>query len=199
MPTEAGSKMQECIKAVCRMHASVSTLLTDFDKYVAWPSTSVFGNTATKDLTYATKAESWMPEGVFRYLSSKSNPRLVEAITICFVEPALEEPVLLIGQLEYTDDPLQMRTMCDGWDLWHLYFPIRTVWSHRVAVSCTVPATLASRIHRATLVSAPLYSISRISDVRVFLETVRGIPTPAGISGPELVSRPSGATNQETK
>jgi DNA relaxase NicK len=38
MPTEAGRKMQACINAVCRMHASVSKLLVDFDKYVAWPS-----------------------------------------------------------------------------------------------------------------------------------------------------------------
>ena len=89
MPTEAGKKMQQCIEAVCRMHSAAGKLLTDFDKYVAWPSTSVFGNTATKDLTYAIKATFWMSEGVFRYLSRKEDPRIVEAITACFVEPEL--------------------------------------------------------------------------------------------------------------
>lgn len=117
MVTEAGKKMQQCVEAVCRMQAAVSKLLVNFDKYASWPSTSVFGNTATKDLTYATKATYWMPEGVFRYLSCKMNPRIVEAVTICFVEPELEEPLLLIGRLEYAGDPLQIKTMCDGWDL----------------------------------------------------------------------------------
>ena len=173
MPTEAGQKMQQCLNAVCRMHASVSKLLTDFDKYVPWPSASVFGNTATKDLTYATKAEFWMPEGVFRYLSCKENPRLVQAITSCFVEPSIEEPVLLIGQLEYADDPLQMRTMCDGWDLWYLYFPVPQGWTDRMAVRCTVPADRAARIRKATLISAPLYSIHRVADVAALINSVK--------------------------
>lgn len=173
MPTEAGSKMQECVKAVCRMHASVSKLLSDFDKYVSWPSTSVFGNTATKDLTYATKAAFWMPEGVFRYLSRRDNPRLVQAITVCFVDPMLEEPALLIGEIEYADDPLQMRTMCDGWDLWYLYFPVPPSWTHRIAVNCAVPADRAARIQRATLISAPLYSISQTADIAALLKGLK--------------------------
>jgi len=179
MPTEAGQKMQQCLNAVCRMHASVSKLLTDFDKYVPWPSASVFGNTATKDLTYATKAEFWMPEGVFRYLSCKENPRLVQAITICFVEPSIEEPVLLIGQLEYVDDPLQVRTACDGWDLWYLYFPLRTPWPDGTPVSCSIPSDRAARIRNATLISAPLYSVCRIGDLGALLERLRGAQCPA--------------------
>ena len=173
MPTEAGKKMQECIKAVCRMHASVSKLLTDFDKYAAWPSTSVFQNTATKELTYATRASFWMPWGVFRYLSCKDDPRLVEAIMVYFVDPTLEEPILLMGRLEYADDPLQVRAMCDGWDLWYLYFPVRPNWAHGLATECVVPADRAPRIRKATLISAPLYSISRIGDISALLQQVR--------------------------
>jgi hypothetical protein len=173
MPTEAGKKMQECIGAVCRMHASVSKLLTDFDKYVAWPSTSIFQNTATKELTYATRASFWMPYGVFRYLSCKENPRLVEAITVCFVNSALEEPVLLIGQLQYAEDPLQTRAMCDGWDLWYLYFPLRAHWEHGVPAGCVIPEDRAARIQRATLISVPLYSIVRVTDISTLLEKVR--------------------------
>lgn len=175
MPTEAGSKMQECIRAVCRLHASTSKLLTDFDKFVAWPSTSVFQNTATKDLTYATRASFWMPEGVFRYLSCKQDPRMVEAITVCFVEPTLDEPVLLIGRLEYAEDPLQVRAMCDGWDLWYLYFPPQPGWSHNVARNCIVPADRAARISKTTLISAPLYGISRMADIEALLVSVRSL------------------------
>ena len=173
MSTEAGKKMQECINAVCRMHASVSKMLTDFDKCVALPTTSVFQNQATRDLTYATKASFWMPEGVFRYLSCKENPRLVEGITVCFVEPSIKEPVLLIGQLEYADDPLRVRSMCEGWDLWNLYFPVTRGWVDQVPVSCTVPPPRSERIQKAKLISAPLYSISRIADVTALLEQVR--------------------------
>lgn len=175
MATEAGKKMQQCVEAVCRMQAAVSKLLVDFDKYAPWPSTSVFGNTATKDLTYATKAAFWMPEGVFRYLNCKANPQIVEAITVCFVEPALEEPLLLVGRLEYAEDPLQVRAMCDGWDLWYLYFPPQPDWQHNVARNCVVPADRAARISKATLISAPLYSISRMADVETLLVSVRAL------------------------
>ena len=173
MPTEAGRKIYECIKAVCRMHASASKLLKDFDKCAAWPSISVFQNTATKDLTYATSASYWMPEGVFRFLSCKENPRLVEAITICFLDDELEEPVLLVGRLEYAKDPLQTRGMCDGWDLWYMYFPLRVGWAHGDANECIVPEDRALRIQRATLISVPLYSIERTTDISTLLEKVR--------------------------
>lgn len=184
MPTEAGEKMQQCIRAVCRMHASVSKLLTDFDKYASWPSTSIFGNTATKDLTYATKASFWMPEGVFRYLSCNENPRLVEAITVCFIEPTVDEPVLLIGRLEYAEDPLQVRTMCDGWDLWYLYAPVRPGWVHGVGTDCAIPADRGARIRKATLVSTPLYSISRVADVAGLLERVQDVSDPQAATPP---------------
>jgi hypothetical protein len=173
--SEAGKKMQQCIEALCRMHGAVSKLLVDFDKCVACPSTSVFGNTATKDLTYATKAAFWMPEGVFRYLSCKDNPRIVEAVTACFIEPTLDEPVLLIGRLEYAEDPLQARAMCDGWDLWYLYFPLRADWAHGVPRNCTPPPDMVSRIMTATLVSYPLYSVSRMAEVAEFLVSVRQV------------------------
>lgn len=173
MPTEAGRKMQACINAVCRMHASVSKLLLDFDKYVPWPSVSIFQNYVTKDLTYATKAQFWMPWGVYRYLSCKDNPRFVEAIMVYFVDPELEEPLVLVGSLEYADDPLQTRAMCDGWDLWYLFYAMRHGWPHNLPVTCTVPADRSARIQKARLASAPLYSISRIADVAVLLESVR--------------------------
>lgn len=157
------------------MHSATSKLLQDFDKHAAWPSVSVFQNTATKDLTYATSAQYWMPEGVFRYLSCKDHPRLVEAITVCFLDDELEEPILLIGRLEYAEDPLQTRAMCDGWDLWFLYFPIRAGWEHGVAAKCEVPADRAARILNATMISVPLYSITRTADVEGLLRGVRAI------------------------
>jgi hypothetical protein len=174
MPTEAGKKIYECIKAVCRMHSSASKLLKDFDKYAAWPSISVFKNTATK-VTDATSASYWMPEGVFRYLSCKDNPRLVDAITVCFLDDDLEEPVLLLGRLKYAKDPLQTRSVCDVWDLWYMYFPVRLGWTHGVVDKCVVPEDRALRIQNATLISVPLYSIERAGQISTLLEKVRTI------------------------
>jgi hypothetical protein len=180
MPTEAGKKIYECINAVRRMHSATSRLLQDFDKYAAWPSVSVFQNTATKDLTYATSASYWMPEGVYRYLSCKEYPRLVEAITVCFLDDRIEEPILLIGRLEYAEDPLKTRAMCDGWDLWYLYFPLRAGWKHGIAGKCDIPPDRAPRIQKAAMISAPLYSITRTADLTGLLSEVRAIS-----SGPE--------------
>ncbi len=81
----------------------------------------MFGNYATRDLTYNARAQFWMPEGVFRYLSCKGNPGLVEAITVCFVSPKLDEPALLLGRLNYRN-PDDLRAVCDAWDLWALFF-----------------------------------------------------------------------------
>jgi hypothetical protein len=163
MQTDAGRKMQDCMKAVRRMHSSAGKLLKDFDKLVPWPSTSVFQNTATKDLTYATNAAYWMADGVFRYLSCKSNPSLVEAITICFLDDELDEPVLLLGRLEYAQD------------LWYMHFPLRSSWNHGVAQECIVPEDRAVRIQRAVSISVPLYSIARVSDVSTLLEKIRSV------------------------
>jgi hypothetical protein len=173
MQTEAGRKIYECIRAVCRMHSATSRLLQDFDKHAAWPSISVFQGTATKDLTYATSAAYWMPEGVFRYLSCKDNPRLVEAITVCFLDDQIDEPILLLGRLEYAEDPIKTRAMCDGWDLWYMHFPLRSGWEHGVAARCDVPADREARIKKAALVSVPLYTITRIADLKGLLDNVR--------------------------
>jgi hypothetical protein len=173
MPTEAGTKMQKGISAVCRMHSAVSKLIVDFDKNVPWSSTSVFGNFATKDLTYHTKASYWMPEGVFRYLSSKADPKLVEAITVCFIDSRLVEPLLLIGRLEYADDPIQVRSLCDGWDLWNLYFEWNKDWQERVPMNCKIAPEAASRIRAATLVAAPLYSVTSMNDVVELMKRAR--------------------------
>lgn len=180
MQTEAGRKIYECVKAVCRMHSATSRLLQDFDKHVEWPSISVFQNTATKDLTYATSASYWMPEGVFRYLSCRDNPRLVEAITVCFLDDEIDEPTLLLGRLEYAEDPLKTRSTCDGWDLWWLYFPPRPGWKHGVAGKCDIPPDRAARIQKAAMVSVPLYTIMRTADIERLLGEVRAVAS--GIS-----------------
>lgn len=173
MATEVGEKMQRCIDAVCHMHSSVSRLLTDFDKCVSWPSISVFANQATRDLTCAVRANFWMPEGVFRYLSCKTNPKLVEAITVSFVKRQAIEPMLLVGSLEYVEDPLQVKSTCEAWDLWNIYFHWDTGWVDREPKVFEVPHEKPTRIRTAKVVSAPLYSLSSMKDFAGILQSVR--------------------------
>ncbi len=112
---------------------------------------------------------------------------LVEAVTVCFVEPELEEPVLLIGRLEYAKDPRLPHGVCDGWDLWYLYFPVRPGWTHGVADKCLIPEAQVAKIQNATLISVPLYSIERSADISALLEKVRTratAPTGAQIAQP---------------
>lgn len=54
------------------------------------------------------------------------------------------------------EDPLQVRAMCEGWDLRYFYFPPQPNWSHNVARNCIVPAERSARISMATLILAPL-------------------------------------------
>jgi hypothetical protein len=172
MSTDDGKKIQSAIKAVCQMHSDVSKLLLDFDGLAPWPSESVFGNTATRDLTAQARTPYWMSEGVFRYLSNKAEPSLVEAITVCFIDPKLVEPLLLLGRIRYAvgeDGTIAGR--CEPWDLWNLHFLWNKDWQERVPKDCSAPDQ--SRIISARVIAAPLYSIGSLSEVGDLLTRMR--------------------------
>jgi hypothetical protein len=114
-----------------------------------------------------------MPEGVFRYLSCKTNPKLVEAITVSFVKRQAIEPMLLVGSLEYVEDPLQVKSTCEAWDLWNIYFHWDTGWVDREPKVFEVPHEKPTRIRTAKVVSAPLYSLSSMKDFAGILQSVR--------------------------
>jgi hypothetical protein len=174
MATEAGIKMQKAINAVCRMHASASKLLVEFDKAVPWPSVSVMGTTATRDISRQTKAGFWMAEGVFRYLGSTTDLGLVEAVCVPFVSPQLQEPMLLLGHLRYRAKSIDdLKSVCEGWDLWYMYFDSKKEWVEGVPRVCEIPSKNADRIARAKLVAVPLYSITAMNDVAELLRPLR--------------------------
>ena len=183
MATENGRKMQKALDAVCRMHSEVSKLLIEFDKLAPWPSDSVFGNFATRDLTYNVRASYWMPEGVYRYLHSKTVPGLVEGLCACFVHPELEEPALVLGRICYRDSSGDMRKIVDEWDLWYLYFKWNRDWAIGEPRVCSVPDD--GRIKWATLVYTPLYTINSMEEVRALMEEVRSHSEPTSVAPAE--------------
>jgi hypothetical protein len=171
MTTENGQKIQGAIKAVCQMHRDVSKLLLDFDDFAPWPCDPVFGNNATRDLTTQARTKYWMCEGVYRYLSSKTHPGLVEAITVCFLEPNLIEPLLLLGRIQYEiAEGATVAGTCEPWDLWYLYFKNEN-WQSRCPRNCPTPD--ASRIKTAWVVATPLYSIGSLAEVGDLLVALR--------------------------
>jgi len=114
--TDYGKKMGHAIMAVAKMHGQVSQLFSDCDSL--FPDyESVFANIATRDLTYNVRADHWMADGVFRYWFQSGHS--VPAITAIFYHDGQEEPLLLVGCIDYTDVNSQnLKERCNSWDLW---------------------------------------------------------------------------------
>jgi len=169
-----GKKIQSAIRAVCQMHSDVSKLLLDFDDFAPWPCESVFGNAATRDLTAQARTKYWMSEGVYRYLYSRAQPALVEAITVCFIDSRLVEPLLLLGRMQYAvGEDRTITGLCEPWDLWRLYFDWNKDSPQRVPIDCSVPDQ--TRIVSARVIAAPLYSVGSRSEVGELLNTLRTV------------------------
>src|SRR3954454_1641309 len=83
-----GLKISRALAAVRRMHADVSKLLVDADGTIGKDKDSLFGNYATRNLTYSVKADFWMAWFVHRYYAAPNgpDPGLVDAISVWFFD-----------------------------------------------------------------------------------------------------------------
>jgi hypothetical protein len=114
-----------------------------------------------------------MPDGVYRYLSCKSEPTLIEAAMVCFVSPRLEEPALILARLKYQDTEAGLRTVCKEWDLWYLFFDWNQGWEDGKPMNCSVPTPDNDRIQWVRAVHVPLYSVTSMDMIRDYLERLR--------------------------
>lgn len=173
MNGDYGIRVGTAIKAVARLHSDTSRLLRDCDGAIGEGRPSIFKNYATKDLTYHVKADYWMAVGVYRfYDASDILPGLVEGLTICFAgkEDFLEQPLLLLGRIEYLNDP-DGDDGCDGWDLWYTYF--NTSPSLAFGTVYDAEPHDPDRIKGINLVSVPLFSVNSMDDVIALMNRVR--------------------------
>jgi hypothetical protein len=180
MEDEYGILINGAIRAVIRMHGDTSRLLLDCDKAIGKGRPSVFGSTATKELTYSVQAECWMASAVFRYYLAGSNR--VEAVTVSFWEGSTPEPMFLLSQIQYRgdnalkDELAGIKGTCDGWDVWRLYFK----WGERTPdVVLTYDNVDGGRIESACLIAVPLYSINSIDQVVALNNRLLASATPA--------------------
>jgi len=166
MAEDYGVLITGAVRAVASMHGDTSKLLLDCDKYIGKGRPSVFGNYATRDLTYNVQAKHWMAEGVYRFYLAGSHR--VEAVTASFLEESTAEPMFLIGQIQYRcDNALEeeltaIKRICTEWDVWSLYFD----WGERVHdVVLKYENIDDGRIESARLIAVPLFSIASIEQV----------------------------------
>jgi hypothetical protein len=172
MSTEYGRKIAGALAAVRQLHSDTSKMLVDFDKkivHAGW--ISAFDNTATRDLTYQMAAQHWMAKGVFRYYWRKEGVRgLVRGLTVRFFSRRIEEPVLLVAEMHYRPQSGEPSFLCQGWDLWKLYFESQLVLEAEKVVNCG--SFDSGRIKSATMLATLLYQIRSIEDVESKLRQV---------------------------
>jgi hypothetical protein len=178
MTTEYGQKIAGALRAVAMLHSDTSKLLTDCDKQIGKGRKSIFGNYATRDLTYNVKADCWMAQGVYRYY--EAGPLLVDSVTVTFFNAQVDtEPLLKVSRIQYADTKLGResaskeggpRTVCSEWDTWWLFF-VGTE-NRELGKVLTFTEVDQGRIAWARLVAVPLFSIERIEDVAELMRKV---------------------------
>jgi len=164
--TDYGKKVGNALKAIAIMHSQVSKLLIDCDGL--FPEyESVFGNIATRDLTYNVKANFWMAEGVYRYWIKEANPLIGVTAMFYSSEGRLEQPLLVAGQIQYLDDNAKtIKELCDPWHLWY------GVMDWAQSPSCIGDVIELSNpdgkgtIHYMRLATVPLFNIETLDDVK---------------------------------
>jgi hypothetical protein len=165
-----GKRINAALRAVEQMHSDCSRLLLDFDRVMeGWKP--IYGNFATRDLTYNVRAQRWMAEGVYRLYSHASLPSVVRGLTICFIGPDVEEPVLLVAEIKYSDSESEIKTICREWDMWQVYFDWAGERTNDKVISVANPDS-DKRIRSALLVAKPLYSINSLDEVTELMKLV---------------------------
>jgi hypothetical protein len=80
-----------------------------------------------------------MAEGVYQFYYHKPQPATVRGVTISFTEAKSEEPLLLVGEIEYAGNPTDVKSVCKEWDLWGVYFDWNPQRTYDEVISLALP------------------------------------------------------------
>ena len=168
--TDYGKRIGQALKAVARMHSQVSLLLMDCDGL--FPHYTTVFSDATTDLARKVRADFWMAEGVYRYWFGES-PSVI-GVTAMFhtLEGELDEPLFVVGKINYANSGSEAKEQCDRWDLWYAVMK----WSPTPrcmgeAIDLLNPEEEA-RIQNMEFIVVPLFQIESLDDVRSLFERV---------------------------
>ena len=170
-----GEKVRQALLAVQQMHTDTSNLLQHCNGALAGKKKSVFGNYATRDLTYHVQTKKWMAEGAYRYWDWTSEaPGLVEGVMVDFgfSEGGGPEPTLICGRLQYKMEPKHksLKGICGEWDLWNRFYAIEQ--SQRI-----YRQPLKIQPHQLILsglvFAIPLYELTARDQIVGLMKTVR--------------------------
>ncbi len=184
MNEDYGRKIGNALRAVQRMHSDTSRLLQDCDGTIGKGKRSIFGNYATRNLTYSVDATQWMAEAVYRWYECPDAPGRAEAVMVVFFcaerrndqKPGEEQPLLLLGQAQYhVKTGRALKGACKEWDLWDVSIEGSELQEFgRVAIS----KDANKRIEWLKFVAIPLYSVTGMDVVVRLMEQVRQTPDP---------------------
>lgn len=168
--TDYGKKIGQALKAIAKMHSQVSQLLLECDGL--FPRYTPVFTTATKDLTRSVHADFWMAEGVYRYWFRESSN--VIGVTAMFHpwEGELEEPLFVVGQIDYASSGSEAKEQCAPWDLWYAVME----WAPKPlcmgeAIDLLNPEE-EGRIQNMKFIAVPLFQIESLDDVRSLFRKV---------------------------
>lgn len=175
--TDYGKKMMQALKAVATMHSQVSQLLSDCDSL--FPDYEpVFGNIVTSLLSWNLRADFWMARGVYRYWFQQGKPVLAVAAMFHSKVMELEQPLFLVGSIDYPDITSQnVKQQVDAWHLWTAFrdwAPKPTPLSEVVDLS---DPNGKGTIKSIKLIAVPLFQIENLDDVSTLFRRI-GVELP---------------------
>jgi hypothetical protein len=180
MNDDYGKKIGDALRAIRQMHSDTSKLLKDCDGTIGKGRVSIFGNNATRELTYSVAATQWMAEGVYRFYDAQDKEAgLLEGVTACFIDEAtgikISSPILIVGQIKYKmDGQASPKANCDPWDLWYGFLE----WTEKkvfgeVHTPIATETEDTERIASMKLAAVPLYSVTSMKVVEELMTKVR--------------------------
>jgi hypothetical protein len=113
-----------------------------------------------------------MAQAVYRYYANDANPGLVEALTACFFDDRIDEPILLAAQIQYqlaANKPV--KDLCQAWDAWDLFFEPPGE-RKRLSEVHICRKFWRDTVQWGKVLAMPLYSIKQIEDVEQMVKKV---------------------------
>lgn len=176
MSDDYGTRIGLALRAIEQLHADSIQLLRDFDgRMTHW--TSLFGTNVTRELAYSINRIDFMATGLYRYYVRKNLPNTTRGLNICFMDPKIDEPLIIVGEITYKD---AAQKACQCWDLWFLHFGATELPVHNTLLEVQGPGAGASpqqyphpgKVLSARVIAVPLYEIETLEDAEALMKRV---------------------------